>query len=150
MKIRELEIYGLRNFPPEGRRISFVDPYSDRPRQLTVLVGSNGSGKTSVLDAITTLVARLGMEPGVGDRLRQARSHFSGIIAMELGKKLRDLMAPVRSASSSVMGAHRRSGFRTETLPRFRVSRSPPMSCLDFSIGEPDLPRSWLCHLHAT
>lgn len=58
MKIRELEIYGLRNFPPEGRRISFVDPYSDRPRQLTVLVGSNGSGKTTVLECIAEMLAR--------------------------------------------------------------------------------------------
>lgn len=56
MKIRELEIHGLRNFPPEGRVIRFVDAFTDQPRQLTVLVGSNGSGKTTVLEAIADVV----------------------------------------------------------------------------------------------
>lgn len=59
MKIRELELHGVRNFPPEGRRISFVDPYTDRPRPLTVLVGSNGSGKTTVLEMVANLAASL-------------------------------------------------------------------------------------------
>lgn len=59
MKIRELELYGVRNFPPEGRRISFVDPYTDRPRPLTVLVGSNGAGKTTVLEMVANLAASL-------------------------------------------------------------------------------------------
>lgn len=64
MKIRELDICRLRNFPPEGRRISFVDAFSDRPRQFTVLVGSNGSGKTTVLQVIASLLAQTAREPG--------------------------------------------------------------------------------------
>lgn len=56
MKIRELEIHGLRNFPPAGRVIRFVDAFTDQPRQLTVLVGSNGSGKTTVLEMIAEVV----------------------------------------------------------------------------------------------
>lgn len=89
MKIRELEIYGLRNFPPEGRRISFVDPYSDRPRQLTVLVGSNGSGKTTVLAAITTMIGLIWEEPqGV---LIPPRMQGRVVGRFELDDKERDL-----------------------------------------------------------
>jgi len=59
VKIRELELYGVRNFPPEGRRLSFVDPYTDVPRPLAVIVGSNGAGKTTVLEMVASLVASL-------------------------------------------------------------------------------------------
>ncbi len=52
MKIREVRVQNLRNFGPEGSAVSFVDTATDQVRPLTVLVGSNGSGKTTVMDLI--------------------------------------------------------------------------------------------------
>lgn len=52
MKIREVRIQNLRNFGPEGSVVNFVDTATGQVRPLTVLVGSNGSGKTTVMDLI--------------------------------------------------------------------------------------------------
>ena len=56
MRIREILFHNFRSFRGE-RRISFVDPVTDTVRPLTVLAGSNGSGKTSVLEAIEALLS---------------------------------------------------------------------------------------------
>ena len=50
MKIRELQLYNFRGI---GRKtIDFTDT-DGNPKQFTVLIGDNGSGKTSILEAIT-------------------------------------------------------------------------------------------------
>ena len=55
MKIRSMEFEDFRCF--RGRHhISFVDELTDKPRDLTVIIGSNGSGKTSILEAIEGLL----------------------------------------------------------------------------------------------
>lgn len=54
MRIREVFLKNIRNFRDE-RLISFVDPLTGDVRPLTVLAGSNGSGKTTVLQAIESL-----------------------------------------------------------------------------------------------
>lgn len=55
MKIREIVFQDFRSFRGE-RRISFVDPLTDTVRPVTVLAGANGCGKTTVLDAIESVV----------------------------------------------------------------------------------------------
>lgn len=61
MRIREILFHNFRSFRGE-RRVSFVDPLTDAVRPVSVLAGSNGSGKTTVLDAIEALLA-LVLEP---------------------------------------------------------------------------------------
>ncbi len=56
MRIREITFKDFRSFRGE-RRISFVDPVTDTVRPVTVLAGSNGCGKTTVLDAIEAMFA---------------------------------------------------------------------------------------------
>ena len=71
MRIREILFNDFRSFRGE-RRISFVDPQTDTVRPVTVLAGSNGSGKTSVLDAIEALLAFV-LEPDrPGDLVQEA------------------------------------------------------------------------------
>ncbi len=55
MRIREIAFKDFRSFRGE-RRISFVDPLTDTVRPVTVLAGSNGCGKTTVLDAIEAML----------------------------------------------------------------------------------------------
>jgi predicted ATP-binding protein involved in virulence len=55
MRVREIVIRDFRNFRGE-RRISFVDPLTDQVRPVTVIAGTNGTGKTSILDAIEALL----------------------------------------------------------------------------------------------
>lgn len=56
MKIREVRIQNFRSFGPALRTVSFVDELTQQARPLTVLVGSNGSGKTTVLRTIEGLL----------------------------------------------------------------------------------------------
>ena len=56
MRIREILFHNFRSFRGE-RRISFVDPLTDAVRPVTVIAGTNGTGKTIILDAIEVLLA---------------------------------------------------------------------------------------------
>lgn len=55
MRVRELYFHNFRSFRGE-RRISFVDPLLGVVRPITVLAGSNGSGKTTILETIYGLL----------------------------------------------------------------------------------------------
>ena len=56
MKIRELQIENFRSF--RGRhRLSFEDPLTGQVRPLTVIVGSNGCGKTTALEVMVDAIA---------------------------------------------------------------------------------------------
>lgn len=56
MKIRELQIEKVRSF--RGRhRLSFEDPLTGQVRPLTVIVGSNGCGKTTALEVMFQMTA---------------------------------------------------------------------------------------------
>ncbi|HEY0134124.1 MAG TPA: ATP-binding protein, partial [Nannocystis sp.] len=48
------------NFGPNAGAVSFVDPLTQQVRPLSVLVGSNGCGKTTVLDTIEGLLGLIG------------------------------------------------------------------------------------------
>jgi len=50
MRIHEVKIENFRGI--EEKRFSFCEPGTDTPRRLTVLIGPNMSGKTTVLDAL--------------------------------------------------------------------------------------------------
>lgn len=56
MKIRELRLRHFRNVGETLRTISFADEATGLVRPLTVLVGSNGSGKSSVFEVIEGLL----------------------------------------------------------------------------------------------
>ena len=57
MKVREVRFSHIRGFGEALRRVTFFDPETDEVRPLTVLVGSNGCGKTTVLQLIEALYA---------------------------------------------------------------------------------------------
>lgn len=81
MRIREMLFHNFRSFRGE-HRISFVDPATNAVRPLTVLAGSNGSGKTTVLEAIDALLTFL-LDPLVkNDFLQEVQD--SGLIALTL------------------------------------------------------------------
>lgn len=81
MRIREILFNNFRSFRGE-HRISFVDPVTNTVRPLTVLAGSNGSGKTTVLEAIDALLRFL-LDPLVTtDFLQEVQT--SGLIVLTL------------------------------------------------------------------
>lgn len=81
MRIREITFKDFRSFRGE-RRISFVDDATHAVRPVTVLAGSNGSGKTTVLEAIEGLLAFV-LEPDMPNKLVEEALE-TGLIHMEL------------------------------------------------------------------
>jgi len=79
MRIREIVFNNFRSFRGE-RRVSFVDPLTDGTRPLTVLAGSNGTGKTTLLDAIEALLGYVLESEKPGDLIQEAWE--SGLICM--------------------------------------------------------------------
>jgi hypothetical protein len=57
MRIRELRLRHFRNVGETLRTISFADEATGLVRPLTVLVGSNGSGKSSVFEVVEGLLS---------------------------------------------------------------------------------------------
>ena len=55
MRIRELFFHDFRSFRGP-HPISFVDPLTDTVRPISVLAGTNGSGKTTILDSVEALL----------------------------------------------------------------------------------------------
>jgi predicted ATPase len=71
MRIREITFHNFRSFRGE-KRISFVDPLTDSVRPMTVIAGTNGAGKSTVLDtswALLRLIVGL-EEPIIFEALR--------------------------------------------------------------------------------
>lgn len=64
MRIRELEFRDFRAFRGR-RRISFVDPLTDAVRPVTVIAGTNGTGKTTILDTIEGLLSLVHVNEGL-------------------------------------------------------------------------------------
>jgi len=98
MRIREILFHNFRSFRGE-RRISFVDPLTDAVRPVSVLAGSNGSGKTTVLDVIDALLQFVERSrPGT----RPVRPHLvdealeTGLICLALELSAADLATPDR------------------------------------------------------
>ena len=53
MRVHEITFQNFRNFRP-SKKVSFVDPLLGEVRPITVLAGTNGAGKTTILDTIET------------------------------------------------------------------------------------------------
>jgi|GEM_PF-1131617 len=58
MKVQSLYLENVRGLP--SMRLDFVDPVSQKIRPRTVIAGSNGSGKTTILEAIGQLLGFAG------------------------------------------------------------------------------------------
>lgn len=70
MKIRSMAFGDLRAFRGD-REIPFTDELTNDPRPLTVIVGSNGTGKTTILEAIHDVVfvlSGIGRPPWLFDK----------------------------------------------------------------------------------
>lgn len=57
MKIREIRVQNFRNFGPELRSVKFYDEATGLVRPISVLVGSNGCGKTTLLELARDLIS---------------------------------------------------------------------------------------------
>jgi len=73
MRILEIIYNDFRSFRGE-RRISFVDPLTDSVKPISVLAGTNGTGKTSILETIEALLGLVRDPQATPQLLRQARS----------------------------------------------------------------------------
>jgi ABC-type lipoprotein export system ATPase subunit len=62
MKLKRLEMEGLRNFR-ERTVIDFTDPLTGAPRDMVVMFGSNGSGKTTVMEVVEDLLLMAATPP---------------------------------------------------------------------------------------
>ena len=89
MRIREITFKDFRSFRGE-RHFSFVDGVTNGVRPVTVLAGSNGSGKTTILEAIEALLA-FALEPDTPNKLVEEALE-TGLIHMEV--ELSPLEAP--------------------------------------------------------
>ena len=87
MRNREVMFKDFRSFRGE-RRISFVNPVTEAVHPLTVLGGSNGCGKTTVLEAIEALLAFLIEPDKPKDLIREAWD--TGLIQMTLELSYQD------------------------------------------------------------
>lgn len=81
MRIRSIFFHDFRSFRGE-RLISFVDPLTDQVRPVSVLAGSNGSGKTTILDTVEALLSFV-MEPDTPNPLVDEVVDV-GLVRMEL------------------------------------------------------------------
>lgn len=90
MKIREVRIQNFRSFGPALRTISFVNEATDRARPLSVLVGSNGSGKTTILRTIEGLLHFAVDGDEAGEFCNDLREAGFADLTMELGPQSPD------------------------------------------------------------
>lgn len=81
MRIREIVFTDFRAFRGE-RRISFMDEATGEVRPVSVLAGSNGSGKTTIMDAIEGLLEFV-LEPDRPNRLVE-EAFETGLIQLEV------------------------------------------------------------------
>lgn len=82
MRIREIYFHNVRAFRGE-HRISFVDPLTDQARPVTVIAGTNGTGKTTIFDTIEALL-RFALDPGAGRPPLVEEIARTGFVCMEL------------------------------------------------------------------
>ena len=121
MRIREIVFKDFRCFRGE-RRISFVDPLTDAVRPVTVLAGSNGSGKTTVLDAIEALLTLLMDQHNSPDLVNEV-VWWGGFICLTVEFSPDDLSESVRSDNSFDKGK--------SEIVTISVSRAPVTADLE-------------------
>ena len=57
MKLKRLIIRNFKGIGEDGLEINFTSPHSETPRRLTAIMGDNGAGKTTVLQAIALVLS---------------------------------------------------------------------------------------------
>ena len=79
MRVRSLYLHGVRGLPDIG--LSFFDATTRQVRPRTVIAGSNGTGKTTILDAV---VALLEMAKGVKPAWLRPNGLCAGVVVTDL------------------------------------------------------------------
>jgi predicted ATPase len=80
MRIREIYFHNVRAFRG-AHRISFVDPLTDAVRPVTVIAGTNGTGKTTIFETIEALL-RFATSFSVPDLSILAEIKQSGLVRL--------------------------------------------------------------------
>lgn len=89
--IRSLKIHGLRGFGEE-RTINFTIPNGSTGSGLTILVGSNNTGKTTILEALRSFNSPVENPPSFSERKRNLKCE-NGRIHLELKTETGDVFA---------------------------------------------------------
>lgn len=90
MRIREVFFHNFRSFRGE-KCISFVDPLTDEVRPMTVIAGTNGTGKTTIMDAIQALLAYLRDPDNPEELIKEAWQ--SGLVRLALEISASDVLS---------------------------------------------------------
>ena len=140
MRIREIIFQDFRSFREE-KQISFVDPLTDRVRPITVIAGTNGTGKTTILDTIEGLLKfvqlKLKSQPPdpavqvefVSD-IYETRHTIQSSVNMSVEFSQNDLLQPLTNESETLniiignRGANDSSHFIGRFWPDFQVELS--------------------------
>src|SRR2546428_2549215 len=91
MRIREIYFHNVRAFRGE-HRISFVDSLTDAVRPVTVIAGTNGTGKTTIFDAIEALLQVLAGISSVNDSNILSEIKQNGLICLTLELSRKDCL----------------------------------------------------------
>jgi len=86
MRIREILFHDFRSFRGP-KRISFVDPLTETVRPISVIAGTNGTGKTTILDTIESLLAFVLEPEKPSDLILEARQAGLICLTLELSSK---------------------------------------------------------------
>jgi hypothetical protein len=96
VRIRELLFRNIRSFRGE-RRISFVDPLTDAVRPVSVIAGTNGTGKTTIFQAIEALLAYVLEPENPRDLVREAWD--TGLVCLSVELSPDDVPGPEGQAA---------------------------------------------------
>ncbi len=142
MKIRSLTLHNFRSFRGPTT-IDFRDPLSGEARLVTALAGTNGAGKTTVLEAIEALLAYALNPSEPPDLVKEAWE--TGLICLEVSLdtgELRGELPPARGESIHIavgLTSLRPSGFQQKwplLIGRFVVRSSPGRDYVRVDLAE--------------
>ena len=114
MRIREIFFHDFRSFRGP-HRISFVDPLTDAVMPISVLAGTNGTGKTTIFETIEALLALVLDSSKPHALVTEARR--TGFVALGLEIDPADLSAPDSQGGISVPMLLYLAAGRMELMP---------------------------------
>ena len=131
MRIREVFFHDFRSF--QGPRcISFLDPLTDTVRPITAIAGTNGTGKTTILEVIEAFLKYFTMgypQPSFLAELEESRGSVQIVVEIEKAD-LPFLDSSIKAEAP--LSIYMAVGDR-EKLPKFAAARHPPHSAALFS-----------------
>ncbi|MGH9841007.1 MAG: AAA family ATPase [Blastocatellia bacterium] len=95
MRIREIYFHNVRSFRGE-HRISFVNPLTGEARPVIVIAGTNGSGKTTIFEAIEALLW-FAVGASVPDINILAEIKQTGLVCLALEISPKDYLGEINS-----------------------------------------------------